>query len=285
MLFCVCLHAYCSQEGSSAVTCNMPGERLLTRGRREPKARRSVQCLLRVVCCTLSVARCVLPLHVACWHVACCQSHGGCCNMPGTGLECGATLPARNGDRRHATTTCNASGKHDPTDNGRHARHWQVVDYIFGHTSSLASCACEARIDPQAAHGHIFEFISDHAALSAQVSANTHAQRFRRTPMRKHLQAVWRPQRTDMRMSSRAGSPARSWRTQWPIRCPAERRAGYAGSAVRALRPHGRRRSSLRAPRQDGGMVPTSLPPASFFELPSWAGQARAEQRTVVVAA
>lgn len=68
-------------EGSNAVTCNMPGERLLTRGRREPK----------------------------------------------------------------------------------------VVDYIFGHTSSLASCACEARIDPQAAHGHIFEFISDHAALSAQV--------------------------------------------------------------------------------------------------------------------
>ena len=276
MLFCVCLHAYCSQEGSNAVTCNMPGERLLTRGRREPKARRSVQCLLRVVCCTLSVARCVLPLHVACWHVACCPLHGGCCNMPGTGQDCGATFPACNGDRGHATTTCNASGKHDPTDNGRHARHWQVVDYIFGHTSSLASCACEARIDPQAAHGHIFEFISDHAALSAQVFANTHAQTLaccvaRSTHRHAHVLAS---RLCCALLAHTVAHPVPSRAAGWVRRFRCE--------SVAPPRP-----TSQLSPRSAPGWGhgAYSLPPASFFELPSWAGQTRAEQRTVLVAA
>ncbi len=150
------------------------------------------------------------------------------------------------------------------------------MDYIFGHTSSLASCACEARIDPQAAHGHIFEFISDHAALSAQVSANAHAQTLacgvaRSTHRHAHVLAS---RLCCALLAHTVAHPVPSRAAGWVRRFRCESVAPPTAD-VAAL-------SALRARMGAWCLQPA---PASFFELPSWAGQTRAEQRTVLVAA
>jgi hypothetical protein len=58
----------------------------------------------------------------------------------------------------------------------------QIVDYIFGSTAALArpqadggACVCAARIELQGVDARAFEFVSDHAALIAQVRAEGHA--------------------------------------------------------------------------------------------------------------